>query len=108
MGFHPDEKTKQAISRIIEKKELANILAVSLGVSTIGTLFFRNNSLQAAYAIQGTDWKLWSNAMASIPNIYRRAVKAEAWAMWNEYQKPYNHSHSTFWKMIAEGACDEQ
>lgn len=95
-------RSKQAITEIKRKKELANVLTGALGAATVFNIFASHGALKSSYDIYGADWKLFSQAMSSIPEILRK----EIWKIAGEaaLDHPFGSEHK-FWEAVADG-CD--
>lgn len=101
LKFSPN--SRKALADIKRKKELADALAMALGAATFVSIFAGNGALGSSYNIATTDWKTWSRAMASIPDILRAEIRKIAGLA--AIDNPFG-AENKFWIAIAEGCHD--
>ena len=102
-GLKLDQQSIDALERIRTKHAYGNALASVLSAGVVSSIFTKSNSLNAAYNITQTDWTLYSQAMKSIPEITKAAVRKEVQLMIINYQLHYNAQLLQFWKGIYDG-----
>jgi hypothetical protein len=97
-GLKLSDDSKKAISRIKKIPGLADKLASSMAASKIINIFASPTPPAVTiYSIHSTDWRTFSHAMVSVPEIARMSIVKEAQNQWTNAQFRNNHEESKFW-----------
>ena len=91
---------QEALRDIKRVRGLADALAVALGAGTVVSIFAGNGALQSSYNIRDTEWKTWSQAMASIDDILRKKIRDIAF---QQSQIILFGDEHKFWSAIVDG-----
>jgi len=102
-GLKFSPKSREALADIKRVKELADTLAMALAAGVFINIFAGSNALTSSYNIRETDWKTWSQAMASIDKTLRKRIRDIAGLA--AYDNPFG-AENKFWSAIAEGCHD--
>lgn len=94
------KRSTQAIEEIRRVKKSANVLSIVFSAGVLGNIFLGNSALEVSYAVQGTDFKKFSKAMAEIPVLTRRRIMDEADRAAIDVT---NYGERQFWQAVAAG-----
>jgi len=99
-----DDDSKAAVERIRKNQNFARVSSATLTAGVFNSIFTKNSTPVAAYNISQTDWNLYSQAMAALPIIQKRAIQKEIDVMILHYQMGrYDHKHIQFWQGMKHG-----
>ncbi|WP_220813248.1 hypothetical protein [Pseudomonas paralcaligenes] len=102
-GLVFDEKSKEALAKINQRKEFSAYLSTALSVGMVSSIFTKSNLPTASYNITQADWGLYKQAVGAIPEVVRGAIEKEAMLMSLHYVKANDRKLASFWEGIASG-----
>ncbi|NHR08164.1 hypothetical protein HA052_23515 [Chromobacterium haemolyticum] len=100
-GLKFDQKSLDSLAEIKRKVGTTQLGVWLTGVGVMGTIFYRNGPLGAAYNIYQTDWALFATAVKAWPDIARREIGRVA----NEalLDHPSEPKQRRFWEAVTNG-----
>lgn len=104
-GLKLDQKSLDAIERLNKKSKLEKILAGAVTAGVFNSIFTKSKAPVVGYNITQTDWSLYAEAMAAVPEITRYAIKQEIDMLLLHYSRPgnYDYKHVQFWRGVKNG-----
>lgn len=103
VGLQLDSESLAAIERIKKRSQAGQLLAMALSAGVLNSIFTKSNAANAAWNISQTDWQMYSQAMRSIPDITRTAIRNDAQQMQLTYNMRNNRKLEKFWEGVANG-----
>lgn len=103
VGLQLDSESTAAIERIKRRNQAGQLLAMALSAGVLNSIFTKSNAGNVAWNISQTDWQLYAQAMRSIPDITRNAIRNDAQQMQLTYNMRNNRKLEKFWEGIANG-----
>ena len=100
-GLKFDQKSLDALEEIKLTVGAARLGMLLTGVGEMGTIFYRNGPLGAAYNIYQTDWGLFATAVRAWPEIARREVHRIANLALLDH--PSEPKQRRFWEAVTNG-----
>lgn len=99
-GLEFSERSKKAILKIKEIKEVGELLAYSVAAGQVATIFVGNNAAVSSINVASTDFIQFSSAMNGVSLIVREKIHTRAVLTWS---KVSDSKEKQFWKAIAKG-----
>ncbi|SEB04143.1 hypothetical protein [Alkalimonas amylolytica] len=95
------ERDFEVINEIRRIHQNGRLLERALPAGVMATIFVGSNSMQASYNITTTDWEMFAQAMAALPNIVRTRVYQQA--NLRRLERGITPQQSLFWRAVADG-----
>lgn len=102
-GLVFDEKSKEALAKINQRKEFSAYLSTALSVGMVSSIFTKSNLPTASYNITQADWGLYKQAVGAIPKVARESIVKDAVGMQLHYMMANERKLASFWEGIANG-----
>lgn len=102
-GLVFDEKSKEALAKINQRKEFSAYLSTALSVGMVSSISTKSNISTASCSITQADWELYKQAAGAIPKVARESIVKDAVCMQLNYIVANERKLARFWEVIANG-----